>query len=82
MTDIDERHRKLIQDAHAMGATVEDFARAWASIDGRRDEFDAGRLSDDITAHGGYYDGYVCETEEAFERATRYARERNAAKLE
>jgi hypothetical protein len=52
------------------------LARAWASIDGKRDEFDAGRnisISEDKTGH---YLGYLVETEEAFERATKYALER------
>ena len=60
----------------ASGATVEDLARAWASIDGKRDSFDAGKgisVADDETGH---YAGYCVEAREIVERATKYAAER------
>src|SRR5258707_767743 len=40
--DIDNASRlgALLRDFIASGATVEDLARAWASLDGKRDEFD------------------------------------------
>jgi uncharacterized protein YuzE len=40
--DIDNASRlgALLRDFIASGATIEDLARAWASLDGKRDEFD------------------------------------------
>lgn len=72
------RHARLLQGAAKAGVTVEDLARAWASIDGKRDQFDAGRdisVWDDATGH---YAGYIVETEEAIQRATQYALDRKA----
>lgn len=72
------RHARLMQEMAKAGVTVEDLARAWASIDGRRDEFDAGAdksLADDETGH---FTGYVIETEETITRATNYARARKS----
>lgn len=71
-----EMHRRLIRESEGAGVTVKDLARAWASIDGRRDEFDIGAESDDIESGGGRYAGYVCEAEELLRRATKYARDR------
>jgi hypothetical protein len=76
MSALSFRHAKLIQAARAAGVTVEDMARAWASIDGKRDEFDIGRESPDIEAGGGHYAGYLSEAEEMLKRATLYASER------
>lgn len=77
MAEVEQfRHAKLLADLRASGATVEDIARAWASLDGKRDEFDAGKgesVTDDETGH---YAGYLYETEEVIERAIKYARSR------
>lgn len=69
-------HAKMILEAKQHGVTVEDFARAWASLDNKLHQFDAEkgkRLSDCIW---GTYQGYVTEMEEIFVRATEYARKR------
>jgi len=75
-TEVD-LHTRLLDEAQLSGATIEDFARAWASIDGKRDQFDAGKgrsLSED--GNDGHYAGYLAEAEEMFRRAASYARER------
>ena len=76
MTTVDLRHARLLQDARQCGVTVEDFARAWASLDGKRDAFDEGRDKSVMEDKTGHYAGYVVETEEIFERAIKYARDR------
>jgi len=69
-------------DAEAMSAaieakiTVEDLARAWASIDGKRDAFDDGKGKSVFEDATGHYAGYCFEARELVERATKYARER------
>ena len=76
MDAVDFRHAKLLQDLRASGATVEDLARAWASIDGKRDAFDEGRDKSVMEDKTGHYAGYVVETEEAISRAISYAQAR------
>lgn len=71
-----ELHARLIREAFAAGVTVTDLARAWSSIDGKRDQFDIGAVSNNIEAGGGHFAGYVCEAEEQLRRATKYVRER------
>ncbi len=77
MSAVDLRHARLLQQAGKAGVTVEDLARAWASIDGKRDQFDAERdksvFDEGVTGH---YAGYIVETEEAITRATHYAQDR------
>ena len=73
MSAVDLRHAKILQDARKAGVTIEDLARAWASIDGKRDAFDAGRNISEFEDKTGHYAGYVVETEEMFMRATTYA---------
>jgi hypothetical protein len=75
----DFRHAKLMQELRNSGATVEDLARAWASMDGKRDEFDAEKDVSVADVDGGYYLGYLCETEEVIKRATQYALDRRTA---
>lgn len=70
------RHAKLMQDLKRENVTVEDLARAWASIDGKRDAFDEGKGKSVLEDRTGHYEGYVCETEAAIERAVSYARAR------
>ena len=76
--DIDNASRlgALLREFIASRATVEDLALAWASLDGKRDEFDTekGPRED---PHGHYL-GYLAEAEEILRRAARYARERSA----
>ena len=69
-------HAKLIQDLKRENVTVEDLARAWASIDGKRDAFDEGRDKSVFDDKTGHYAGYIAETEEMIERAVSYARDR------
>lgn len=67
---------EAMADFRASCATVEDLARAWASIDGRREAFDEGKgksVFDDATGH---YAGYCVEARELIERATKYANKR------
>ena len=71
-----ELHARLIAEAAAAGVTVEDYARAWASMDGRRDKFDACKADPTLDRTDGHYMGYLAEAEEVFRRATGYARER------
>ncbi len=68
----------LLRDFVASGATVEDLARAWASLSARRDEFDARRRPDAHRAARGHYLGYFIEAEEILRRAAKYARERSS----
>lgn len=71
------KHAKLLQDFGKSGATVEDLARAWASIDGKCEFFDAEKgLSIDECTHGHYL-GYLEEAEEILKRATTYASRRH-----
>lgn len=56
--------------------TVEQLARAYASIDGKAKEFDAGkakvqRYEED---YDGHYEGYITEMEEILKRASNYQR--------
>ncbi len=77
MQTSEELDRDAMQAAIAAGVTVEDLARAWASMDGTRDAFDVGRglsVFDDATGH---YAGYCAEAREIVQRATKYAVERN-----
>lgn len=59
---------------------VEDIARAWASIDGKRDEFDASKERDADEEGFGCYGGYMFEAEELLKRAEKYAEKRRASK--
>lgn len=51
---------------------VEAFAAAWASIDGKLEEFglDKNRHSEDY-AYSGTYDGYMIEADELLRRASK-----------
>lgn len=81
MSAADLRHASLWQQAVKAGVNVEDIARAWASIDGHRDEFDAERdksvFDEGVTGH---YAGYIVEAEEMIKRATVYALNRRNAR--
>lgn len=59
--------------------TVEDLARAWASIDGKSDEFDEGRGKSVFDDRTGHYAGYCAEAMEIVARATGYANRRHGA---
>ena len=74
LTRIKMRHADLLMDFFESNATVEDMARAWASIDGKRDQFDANKDAEDYG--DGHYEGYLTETEEMLKRAVKYANER------
>lgn len=80
MSAVDFRHARLLRDFSLFGGNIEDLARAWASIDGKRDEFDEGRDKSVMDDKTGHYAGYVVETEEILERAIAYARGRKFPK--
>jgi hypothetical protein len=69
-------------DAEALGrfinndATVEDMARAWASMDGKVDRFDKGKAEPEFDNTDGTYSGYCVEAREILERAANYAAKR------
>lgn len=66
-------HADIMRDLSTWGVTVEDVARAWASVDGKRDEFDRGKSGDDADGH---FDGYMIEAEILLDRAVHYASNR------
>lgn len=74
------QHAALLQMFQQSHATIEDIARAWASMDGKRQEFDNEKHMSVSEAIYGHYLGYICETEEIFRRAIAYADERAASK--
>ncbi len=79
MKTSDDLDAEALLSAIEAGVTVEDLARARASIDGKRDEFDAGRgvsVFDDATGH---YERYRVEAREMVHRATKYAKARLTA---
>jgi len=78
--DVDNASRlgALLRDFIASGATVEDLARAWASLDHKQDEFDKEKGLGALEAAHGHHLGYLAETEEILRRAAKYARERSA----
>lgn len=78
MSAFELRHARLLQDFRQAGATVEDLARAWASMDGKRDAFDEGRNKSVMEDKTGHYAGYVVEAEEILKRATVYALDRKS----
>jgi hypothetical protein len=49
---------------------IESVARAWASMDGKAEQFDAGKVGfvEDVNA-GGHYMGYKEEAKELLKRA-------------
>jgi uncharacterized protein YuzE len=78
--DIDNASRlgALLRDFIASGATVEDLAWAWASLDGQRDDVDKEKsLGAPEDAHD-YYLGYLAAAEEILRRAANYARDHGA----
>ena len=81
MSTINFRHAKLLQDCRKLGVTVEDLARAWASMDGKQDRFDAGVDKTVLEDDDGTYHGYLEETEELIRRAISYAQDRVNAPL-
>jgi uncharacterized protein YuzE len=78
--DIDNASRlgALLRDFVASGATVEDLARAWASLDRKRNEFDKEKGPGASAAAHRYYLAYLAEAEEILRRAANYARERSS----
>lgn len=73
---IEEAEENAIAAFKTAPVTVEDLARAWASIDGKAREFDEGKglsVSEDRTGH---YAGYCYEALALLHRATSYATKR------
>jgi hypothetical protein len=68
----------LLRDFIACSATIEDLARAWASLDDAQDEFDKEKGPGASEAAHGHYLGYLAETEEILRRAVKHARERSS----
>jgi uncharacterized protein YuzE len=64
----------LLRDFIASGATIEDLARAWASLEGKREEFD----QENCRGASGGYPRYLAEIEEILQRAAKSARERSS----
>jgi uncharacterized protein YuzE len=77
--DIDNASRlgAALRDFIACGTTVDDLARAWASMNDARDEFDNEKDLGASEAHDHYL-GYLAETEEILRRAVKYTRERSS----
>lgn len=69
---------KVLTAAVAVGVTVEDLARAWASIDGKRDSFDKGKADAAHEREHGHYGGYYAEAREMVGLAIEYAKWRGA----
>jgi hypothetical protein len=78
--DIDNASRlgAALRDFIACGATVDDLARAWASMDDARDEFDKEQGLGASEAAHGHYLGYLAEAEEILRRAAKCARKRSS----
>ena len=70
------RHARLLQQFRTADGTVEDLARVWASMDGKREIFDAEKSMSVAEVEEGAYLGYLSEGEEIILRATDYAAER------
>jgi hypothetical protein len=64
----------MLRDFIASGATIEDLARAWASLEGKREEFD----QENCRGASGGYPRYLAEIEEILQRAAKSARERSS----
>jgi uncharacterized protein YuzE len=78
--DIDNASRlgAALRDFIACGASIDDLACAWASMDDARDEFNKEKsLGASEAAHDHYLD-YLAETEEILRRAAKRARERSS----
>lgn len=52
--------------------TLENIARAFASIDGKREYFDKGKADPHYDDYYGHYEGYMTETKEVLTRAKSY----------
>lgn len=76
MSTYSYRQAKLLQEMRQANVTIEDLARAWSSLDGKREKFDAEKDVSAADAIYGHYLGYIYEMEEIIERATRYAQTR------
>jgi len=72
----DLHQARLLRDFIRSGATVEDLARAWASMEGKVDKFDEEKHISALDVVYGHYHGFIAETEEILRRATHYAEER------
>jgi phosphoserine phosphatase len=47
---------------------VEAVAEAWASMDGKLEEFQKGKTADSIESFGGHYAGYMSDADELVDR--------------
>lgn len=60
--------------------TIEDMARAWASLDGKLDRFNHDKNSPETL--DGTYSGYCSEVQQMIRRANRYVAMRKKVKSE
>jgi hypothetical protein len=67
----------LLRDFIASGATIEDLARAWASLEGKREEFD----QENCRGASGACPRYLAEIEEILQRAAKSARGRGSSSI-
>ena len=79
MSAYELRQARLLQAFRVSAATIEDLARAWASMDGKAELFDQEKDMPAADAVHGHFLGYTCEVEEILKRATGYAIGRKSA---
>lgn len=53
------------------GSPREALADAWASVDGKLDNFRRGKKAKSVTAYGGHYEGYMSDADELLTRLKR-----------
>lgn len=62
----------MTEDHRNSPEAIEALAEAWASIDGKLEQFRAGKqaktLTEEVEQHGGHYSGYTAEAEEMIRR--------------
>lgn len=73
MQTIEEYHKKLVIQLKESNVSIENIARAWASIDGKVEGFDRGKENKSFEEENGYYTGYIAEAEELIIRAIKYS---------
>lgn len=53
----------------SLDSVIEELARAWASIDGKADKFDACKVDATLEEELGHYEGYITEAAELLQRS-------------
>ena len=72
-------HARLLQELLRSEVTIEDLARGYASIDGKRNSFDKGKADHEYEKKMGHYLGYLTEMESIIDNAIGYAFERKGS---